>query len=126
MKILVAITLALIALLIFWPRQYPAGGVPAATQTPVSSDYDINVQVRIHKQTELGEFNDAVYYSLSDWSQLSQKALDAAVQERADAWVDKVKNAPTPLPLTKQQLQAQAAELQAQLIDVTAKINETP
>lgn len=45
------------------------------------------VQVRIDAGTEYGRFSDAIYYSAAEFEVLTEEQVQAAKQERIDAWV---------------------------------------
>ena len=82
----------------------------------------VMIQVRFSKQTTLGEYNDALYYTQADYASLDPVVVEAEKQSRADAWVNAVKNAPTSVEPTKEELQAQKAVLEEQLADVNTKL----
>ncbi len=58
----------------------------------------VMIQVRFSKQTEIGEYNDALYFTQSEYQTTASADIEAAKQARADAWVNAVKN-PPPQPV---------------------------
>ena len=88
----------------------------------------VNVQIRFKQIVSVKgvamEFNDSLYYPLADYDNVTPNQIEATKQQRIDAWKNAIENAPpAPVP-TKQELQAQVAELQKQideLNDIIAK-----
>lgn len=65
----------------------------------------IMVQIRFDLDENGGQ--DALYYTLDDYSALDQKTLDAAKQVRIDAYKFLLDNPPAPVELTKEDLEAE-------------------
>ena len=80
------------------------------------------VQVRFKEQTEVGEYNDALYFTQAEYQAKSQGDIDSMKQVRVTNWVNLVKNPLAYVEPTKSELQAQKAELEAQLSDVNTKL----
>ena len=80
------------------------------------------VQVRFKEQTEVGEYNDALYFTQAEYQAKSQGDIDAMKQVRVTNLVNLVKNPLAYVEPTKSELQAQKAELEAQLSDVNTKL----
>ena len=129
-KIFIIIIIALS--LIWYLASYsgtPVEPIPENTSVE-STTTPLKIQYRIKVQTEIGEFNDALYFTKEEWSKLTQEELAAMVKKRVDNWVNIIKHpAPVAEP-TKEELQAQAEQMQMQiedmqrqLDDVNAKIN---
>lgn len=57
---------------------------------------NVRVQYLISKDTEIGKFNDALYFTAQEFTLLPEPALQAMVDERANAWVASVKEASNP------------------------------
>ena len=51
----------------------------------------INVQIRFSIQTEIGEFNDALFIPLAEYDTMTSEQIDILKQARVDAWVAAVK-----------------------------------
>ena len=80
------------------------------------------IQVRIKKQTEVGEFNDAIYFTQSEYDALSQPEIEAMKTARKDAWVDRVKNPPVYVEPSKEALQFIRVDLEEQMDAVMTKL----
>ena len=62
------------------------------------------IQVRIKVQTDVGEFNDALYFSKEEYEALTQSEIEIMKQARVDAWVNSVKNPPVYIEPTLEEL----------------------
>ena len=82
----------------------------------------IMIQIRFKEQTEVGEYNDALYFDLPTYENMIQADVDVLKQARVTNWVNSAKNAPAPIEPTKAELQAQKAELETQLLDINTKL----
>lgn len=51
---------------------------------------DVKVQVRF----EIGGYTDCLYYSLDEWSSITDEQLEANKQARYDKWVEAKENPP--------------------------------
>lgn len=73
------------------------------------------VQVRISKQTEFGQYNDAIYLSASEYQAMTQAQIDAMVNERVNSWVLTVQSPSVAVEPTADELINEAAQLQSRL-----------
>ena len=87
------------------------------------------VQVLISELTPYGQFNDALYYTTEEFEALKDEDVEAAKQERIDAWVagqeaQKDKVAPTEEePLAKKTaLEDTVAEAQEEIAAIEAQL----
>jgi hypothetical protein len=73
-------------------------------------------QVRIQEDTELGQFNDALYFTPDEWLTVKQEDIDAAVKTRVESWISFVKEASSkvPDPPKPEDLKDQAEQLKLQ------------
>lgn len=46
------------------------------------------IQVLITQETEVGTFNDALYYSLEEWPNVTQEQRDSEKAQRVANWVN--------------------------------------
>jgi len=84
---------------------------------------NVRVCYRIHEKTEVGEFNDALYFSIADWETLKASEVDAKVSARVQNFVTAVKNPPAPHEVTRAELEEHEAELSRQLTEVRDKLS---
>jgi len=85
---------------------------------------DVRVQVLISEQTEIGQFNDAIYLTPEELAALSEEQISDMKKARADAWVASVKAASSmerPEP-TKADIQAQIDATKAELAELQAAL----
>lgn len=85
---------------------------------------DAKIQIRIKEKTEVGEFNDAIYYTATEWSQVKEKDIETEKQRRINNWINAVKNPPEYIEPTKEELEKYKAELEAQEQELDSKIAE--
>ena len=87
---------------------------------------DVFVQVRIREETSEGQFNDSLYFTLAQFSALSDANLQVKKQERVNNWVNLVKESKTAIPIepTKEELAAQKERLLTELNLLQIKIDE--
>jgi len=83
----------------------------------------VRVMYRIHEKTEVGEFNDALYFSLADWETLQPAEIDIKVAARVQNFVTAVKNPPATREVTRAELEEYEAELSRQLTEVRDKLS---
>ena len=74
----------------------------------------VMIQVRFKEKTEHGEFNDALYYTESEYASVTQKDIDKEKKKRVDAWVDIVKNPPPYIEPTDEELIKMADDLESE------------
>lgn len=83
---------------------------------------EIKIQLRFKSQTQFGEFNDAIYFTETEWANRVPSNIESQKNLRVSNWVNSVKNPPPIIPPTKAQLQLQADDLEKQLTDLKLKI----
>lgn len=73
-------------------------------------------QVRIQEETELGQFNDAIYMLPEEYMLLHQEEIDAMVKDRVSSWISFVKeqSSKPPVPPKPEDLKEQADQLKRQ------------
>lgn len=84
---------------------------------------EVFVQLRFKEQTEVGEYNDAIYFSEVAWANRDQAAIDAEKAQRVANFVEAVKNPPPPVEPTKEELEFQKVELEKQIEEINNKLN---
>ncbi len=84
----------------------------------------ISVRIRFTAETARGTLDDALYYSLEDYANLTEEDKEAAKQARADAFVANIDNAPPPEEPTVEALKEAEAGLIQYLADLSVKIVE--
>ena len=57
----------------------------------------IRVQVNFTIHTAIGDYSDALYYTLAEWDNVTDDQIAQAEQDRADAWVASVQAASEPV-----------------------------
>ena len=82
----------------------------------------VMIQVRFSKPTQYGSYEDALYFSLSEYATKSPADIDALKQARVDNYINAVKNPPAPVQLTKADIQAQIDALSSQVVDMQAQV----
>lgn len=86
---------------------------------------NVRIQVLVTKDTPIGRYQDALYFSPDEFNAISQDDVDAMAQKRADDWVASVQAASKiDYVPTAEELQAQKADLQAQLDAVDTQLAE--
>lgn len=85
---------------------------------------NIFIQVRIKEQTELGEFNDALYFALTEFKNLNETDLQDAVKTRIDKWIAFVKEQKSLIPVepTIEELEAKKLKLEIELDQIITKL----
>ena len=83
---------------------------------------NVSVMVKIKEQTSEGQYNDSLYYPLSEWNLKTVAEIKAVEQARVDKWLYIIKNPPPYVEPTKEELQTQADGLQRQLDEINAQI----
>lgn len=73
------------------------------------------IQVLVKAQTEKGEYCDALYFTPIEYDALEPSEIEALAEERVTAWVETVRNPPPVSEPTKEELEAQEAELAQQI-----------
>ena len=92
---------------------------------------EVFIQVKFKEHTEVGEYNDAIYFTEDEYAVVDQKSIDQIKKKRVDNFVDSIKNPPPVEEPTKEELQKIMEELDLQkvlidqqLIDLQEKIDE--
>ena len=119
-----ALSLAILvaALLPAFTTTYLLGAAPSAQAATYGPD--VRVQVLIEAKTSEGTFKDALYYTKAEFDALSDAQVASLKAARVTAWVAAVqaaKQAPPPV-VTKEDLQAEKAQLEARLAVLNAEI----
>ena len=83
---------------------------------------DAYIQVRIKQDTEVGQFNDSLYYTPEQWFNATTSEIDAKKQERVDNWVNIVKNPPIYVPPTKVELNELKKQLEGKIQDINFQL----
>ena len=84
----------------------------------------VMIQVRFKEKTEHGEFNDALYYTESEYASVTQKDIDKEKKKRVDAWVDIVKNPPPYIEPTDEELIKMVMDLEKEKNDYLDKVKD--
>ena len=91
---------------------------------------NIDIRVKIREETEKGQFNSALYYTVDEFEALTEKQLTDAKKDRVDAWVAhvttesaKIPDVPTEEELNeeKARLEEEIAEIDKQKLELTDK-----
>ncbi|MFA6278864.1 MAG: hypothetical protein WCS97_01025 [Candidatus Paceibacterota bacterium] len=87
-------------------------------------DNQASIQVKISENTPEGQFNDSIYYTPEQWAAKTPADIAADKKARVDNWLKTIKAAKAAPPYvpTKEELQRQADELQAQLDGINEQI----
>lgn len=83
------------------------------------------IQVFINENTEVGTFQDAIYFSEAEYNALSERDIADLVAARVSKYVETVKNPPPITPPTREELLAFRAELKARVSEVETKYTPT-
>ena len=87
---------------------------------------NVTIKVSISQVTELGTYNDSLYYSFEEFDALTDEELQAAIQSRVDSWVAFAKAEAEKTPVVpsdevlltlKDEKLAEIAEIDAQLLN---------
>lgn len=70
---------------------------------------NVRVQYFISKDTEIGQFNDALYFTAQEFTLLSEQKLQEMVDARANAWVASVKEASNRETVSEEVISEEAA-----------------
>jgi len=88
----------------------------------ISQEY--RYQVLVKETVNGNEYKDAIYYTPEQWENLKQADVDAEIQTRVTNYDNLLKNPPPPYVPTKAELQAQKADLEAQLSILDSEISK--
>lgn len=85
---------------------------------------NIFVQVKIKEQTELGEFSDALYFTLAEFNNLTEVDLQEAIKVRVNKWVTFVKKQKNIIPIkpTMEELEAKKLKLEIELNQIMTEL----
>lgn len=93
---------------------------------------NVRIQYIFEVETSEGWLKSALYFSPSEYEQLTDEEIASAISSQADSWVASIQNAkvedakeytPEELLKLKQELEAQIAELQTQKQEVETILN---
>lgn len=87
---------------------------------------NVFIQVRIDRETNIGRFQDAMYFTAAEYQALTnQQVIDLAIA-RAQAWRDAVLAARSDPPRTptREERLARKAELEAELAAINEALEE--
>lgn len=91
------------------------------------NDPDVRIQVLIRKDTNQGQFNDALYFTAAEFNALTNADVRALADARKDAWVQAMRDAKqSPRRVTKAEKIAAREALARQLDAADADIAATP
>ena len=84
---------------------------------------DARIQIPIHQHTIVGDYNDALYFTPTQYVATTPAQINQMIQDRVNNWVSMVRTPPP--PPTQEQIQADIDAIQAQINQLTAqKANE--
>ena len=86
------------------------------------ADDTVMIQVRFKEQTEVGQYNDALYYTQAEYAAVKQKDIDAEKQRRITNWIDRVKNAPLPIEPTIEDLRSELGMKKKDIEDLASRL----
>ena len=85
---------------------------------------EVKVQVKFKEQTEVGEYSDAIYYTMEEWKKVKQSDIDVEKTKRKNNYIEKVK-APIPVYVpTQEELDEQIRLLEQQKYELETKLQE--
>lgn len=78
----------------------------------------IKIQYIFSEETKHGQYNDALYFTQTEFENITQDEIDALKKERISKWVEYLDNPVIANEPTKEELQAQydARELEQQIL----------
>lgn len=80
------------------------------------------IQVRFSEQTEIGEFNDALYFTEEEFAGLKPEDIEIAAKSRVANWTEAVAAASKVVAVepTVEELEAEVAQVQMEIDRLTA------
>jgi hypothetical protein len=75
----------------------------------------IMIQVRFTEDTPYGEYSDSIYFTQDEYNSIKQDGIDKIKQDRVGAWIERIKNPPTPIEPTKKQLEEEQVVIEEQI-----------
>jgi len=124
-SLIVLAGLGLAGFFIFHKSTTPVAPIPKGPSLAGTAADPIKIQYHIKVQTEIGEFNDSLYFTPEEWTKLTQEELAQKIKARVDNWVNSVKHPAAekaPAKPSKEELQIQADQLKQQLDQINAQI----
>jgi len=94
-------------------------------------DPDVRIQVLVRRDTSEGRFQDAIYLSADEFAAMTDQEIEDLKSARADSWCSMVKAARSAKPAEptaedlaamKASIEASRASLDAQLVEVEARL----
>lgn len=82
------------------------------------------IQVLISDITEVGVFQDALYFTEAEFSVKTEKDIEDAAKERVGDYVDAVLSAPPPVPLTAEQVKQEVERVTADFKRVVVMLED--
>lgn len=82
----------------------------------------VSIQVRFSMPSKYGEYQDALYFTEEEYKSLTQDDIDILKRTRRDNYVSTIDTKPAVVAPTKGELQVAKADLQAQIVELDAKI----
>lgn len=82
----------------------------------------IKVMLSFSADTKHGVYNDNLYFTQDEFAKISPDDLAAMKQHRVDNWVYQIENPPVAVELTKEDLQAELAEIVQQKAELEIAI----
>ena len=97
-----------------------------ATKFMATYNENTRVQYLIKQETDKGQFNDAIYYSKTEFEALPEQDLQSQVAERVTNWITYAEQQALIVPVepTKEELEAQKLDLENQLSRIIDKLVE--
>jgi hypothetical protein len=87
---------------------------------------NVRVQILINEDTVHGRFQDAVYFSLDEYNNLTEETFQSIKNARVDAWVTSVtENSQRDFVPSKEDLQSEKAELAARMTELDEQLKVT-
>jgi hypothetical protein len=89
-------------------------------------DFDKNAQIiyRLRETTPYGKYSDSLYYTLDQWSTMTQEDLDTAIKERVDGWIKAITTPVEPYIPSKEDLESEVVRIEMQKIDAANRVVE--
>lgn len=83
----------------------------------ISSADEVYIQLRFDIVTEYGKFSDALFYTETEYANITQDRIDADKKERISVFIDQIKNPRLEVPLKESDL----ISLKSEYIDLVAQ-----
>ena len=92
--------------------------------TAFADQEKIRIQHQFSRTTQFGEFTDALYFTPEEYELTSKETINALKDERVNAYLNAVQNAPAPVEPSKSELEAERADLQARIAVLDTQIQD--